>query len=119
MQPVDKFKLAIGIFYGLFTLHGLVHLLSPFDRRLQERAARRKPTKGMFAAPTRLQRVILLLITGLFTGVMLAGAFHCSPAKLIGLNQPSAVQLMGTLSSLYLLLELRKRHRKAGPKPEA
>lgn len=119
MQPVDKFKLALGIFWGVFTLFGIILLFPPMNRRLREWEIKRKRGKGMIAAPSRLQRIVFILLTSLMTAVVLADAFHRSFAKMTGISSGAVCILMMILPALYFLLGLLKKHHKNGQQPDA
>jgi hypothetical protein len=120
MQPVDKFKLALGIFWGLFTLFGISLLFPPMDRRLREWDIKCKPgKKGKLASPNRPQRVVFLLLTSLMTAVVLADAFHRSFAKLTGISSGTVCVLMIFLPALYFALGLLKKHHKNGQQSDA
>jgi hypothetical protein len=117
MQPVDKFKLALGIFWSLFTLYAIILLLPPMDRRLREWEAKQKPIKGTLAAPSRLQRVVFILLTSLMTAVVLADAFHHSLYEITGISSGASLSLMLFLPALYFALGLLKKNRKNGQTP--
>lgn len=108
MQPVDRFKLALGVFWSLFTLYGISLLFTPLDRRLRAWETRFKPggiNRG-FVTPSRLQRVVFILLTSLMTAVALAGAFHRDLVAVTGLSPGAACSLMMILPALYFALGL-------------
>lgn len=121
MQPVDKYKLALGILWSLFTLYGISLLFPPMDRRLREWEARYKPGRfnRIFATPTRLQRVVFILLTSLMTAVAFASAFHRELGELTRFGAPRIVSLMLILPALYFALGMLNQRRKNRQKPEA
>lgn len=115
MQPVDKFMLAVGVLWSLFTLYGICLLLPFMERRLREWEIKRKPIRGTLAAPTRPQRIVFLLLTLLMTAVAMADAFHRNLRATIGISSGMAVSLMIILPALYFALGLLKRKSGQGP----
>jgi hypothetical protein len=101
MEPFEKFEFAIGIVWSLFTLYGIGLLIPPMDRRLREWEVRRKGIKGTLATPTRLQRVVFILLSSLATAVAFASAFHRDLGELIGVGAPRILFLMLILPGLY------------------
>jgi len=119
MQTVDKFKLALGIMWSLYTVFGIFLLFPPMDRRLRKWETKIKQIKGMPAAPSRLQRVVFLLLTSLMTGVVLTDAFHRNFAELTGISSGAVCLLMMVLPALYFLLGLLKQRPRNGQLPDA
>ena len=109
MQPMDKFMLAIGVLWCLFTLYGVILLFPFMDRRLREWEIKRKNIKGTTAVPTRLQRVVFILLTCEMAAVALAAAFHRDLRATIGINSGVACSLMIILPALYFTLGLLEK----------
>src|SRR5208282_4487489 len=101
MQPVDKYKLALGILWSLFTLYGIGMLFSRMGRRLWAWQIKRKGGHGKLVAPSCLQWVVFILLTSLMTTVAFAIAFHRGLATIIGINSGTACCLMIILPGLY------------------
>jgi hypothetical protein len=119
METLDKFKLALGTFWAVFTLYGIFLLFPPMDRRLREWEARFKQAKGMPAAPSRPQRVVFLLLSGLMTAVILADAFHRNFDEMTGISSGTVCLLMMILPGFYFILGKVKKSRQNGHRPEA
>ena len=119
MQPADKFKMALGILWGSYTLYGIILLLPPMDRRLREWQIKHKNIKGTLAAPSHPQRVVFLLLSSLMTAVVLADAFHRNFARMIGIGSGTVCLLMIVLPALYFALGMWAKHRNAGESPDA
>ena len=116
MQLVDKFMLAVGILWSLFTLYAVATLLPPLSRLLREWEVRGHPASR---APTYPQRILILLLTLLMTAVSMAAAFHLDLRATIGINSGMACSLMMILPALYFLLGWLKKPRKGGQQPGA
>ncbi len=117
MQPVDKFMFGVGILWSLFTLYAICMLHPRVNRRLREWEI--KFGKGRTAMPTRLQRVVLILLTCLMTTVAFASAYHRKLDTLIGISSGTACALMMILPGLYFALGRLNKRLKKRPGPEA
>src|ERR1017187_5120708 len=84
MQPVDKIMLATGILWSLFTLYGIGLLLPRVERRLWSAQIKLKGGHANLVAPSRLQRVVFIVLTCVMTAVAFAAAFHRDLATVIG-----------------------------------
>ena len=116
MHPVDKFMLAVGILWSLFTLYAVAMFLPPLNRRLREWEVRGHPASR---APTYPQRILFLLLTLLMTAVSMSAAFHRDLHATIGINSGMACSLMMILPALYFALGWLKKPRKGGQQPGA
>jgi hypothetical protein len=114
MQTLDKFKLALGVFWSLVTLYFIISLFSPMDRRLRELDVRLKHTKGTLSTPKRLQRIVFILLASLMSSVILVDAFHRSFAEMTGIGSGTVCILMIILPALYFTLGLLEKIRKKG-----
>jgi hypothetical protein len=119
MQTVDKFKLAVGILWSLFTLFGIGMLFPPMGRRLWAWQIKRKGGHAKLVAPSRLQLVAFILLASLATAVVLADAFHRSFYKMTGISPMAVSRLMILLPALYLALGKLEKIRKKGQGPDA
>jgi hypothetical protein len=115
MQPVDKFMFGVGILWSLFTLYAIFLLFPRMDRMLREWEI--KFGKGRTSIPSRLQRVVFILLTSLMTTVAFASAYHRKLDTVIGISSGTACCLMMILPGLYFALgRLNKRLKKrSGP----
>ena len=117
MQPVDKFMFGVGILWSLFTLYGVCLLFPRVDRWLREWEI--KFGKGRTAMPTRLQRVVFILLTCLMTAVAFASACHRKLDTVIGISSGTACCLMMILPALYYALGRLNKRLKKRQEPEA
>ena len=116
MHPVDKFMLAVGILWSLFTLYGVTMLLPPLSRQLREWDVRHHP---LSRAPTYPQRFVFLLLTLLMTAVAMSAAFHHDFLATIGISSGMACILMMILPAFYFVLGWLKKYRNGGQQPGA
>jgi drug/metabolite transporter (DMT)-like permease len=116
MHPVDKFMLAVGILWSLFTLYAVAIFLPPLSRRLREWEVRGHPASRV---PTYPQRFVLHLLTLLMTAVSTSAAFHHDLLATIGINSGTASLLMIMLPALYFALGWLKKSRNSGHQPGA
>ncbi len=107
MQPVDKFMFGVGILWSLFTLYGLGMFYPPMNRWMREWEI--KIGKGRTGMPTRLQRVVFILLTCLMTTVAFASAYHRKLDTVIGISSGTACALMMILPGLYFALGLAEQ----------
>ena len=113
---MDKFMLAVGILWSLFTLYAVAMFLPPLSRQLREWEVRGHPANR---APTYPQRLVLLLLTLLMTAVSMAAAFHLDLLTTIGISSGTACSLMMILPALYFALGWLKKSRNGGQQPGA
>jgi len=116
MQLVDKFILAVAIFWSFSTLYSIALFLPPLTRQIRAWELRRKPSSR---TPTYPQRILLLLMTLLMEAVLLSAAFHRDLLATIGLSSRMAWWLMIILPVLFLVLGARNKPRNQGKDPDA
>jgi len=119
MQPFEKFELALGVFWSLVTLYFAIGVLPGVWRRQQQWEAKAKRGGGKIASPSRLQRLIFVLLAGLMSAEVLAGAFHRGLGKMTGIGSGAICCLMMILPALYFSVGMVEKRLKCRQRPGA